>query len=142
MLTLGGSAVRSCEGVTRREWLRAGGLSTLGLTLPDFLCARAHASPPQPGSSFGRARSCIVVFLFGAPAHQDIWDMKPLAPSDIRGEFRPIASSVTGIQLGEHVPRIAQQAHQLALIRSSVSADWIIRGHWMAATSALFGAEP
>src|SRR6266436_6092564 len=123
MLSLGGSPVRSCEGVTRREWLRAGALSALGLTLPDLLRARADASPARQGISFGRARSCIVVFLFGAPAHQDIWDLKPSAPSDIRGEFRPIATSVPGILLGEHVPRIAQQAHQLALIRSVSHPD-------------------
>jgi hypothetical protein len=63
------------------------------------------------------------VFLFGAPAHQDIWDLKPEAPSDIHGEFRPIASSVPGILLGEHVPRIAAQAHRLALVRSVSHPD-------------------
>src|SRR4051794_27535873 len=103
--------VSLCEGLTRREWLRVGGLGTLGLMLPDLLRLRA-AAPERPGT-FGRARSCIVVFLFGAPAHQDVWDLKPDAPAEIRGEFKPIASSVPGIFLGEHVPRIAQQAHQL-----------------------------
>jgi hypothetical protein len=123
MLSLGGSGVRSCEGVTRREWLRAGGLSALGLMLPELLRQRAHAASARDGASFGRARSCIVAFLFGAPAHQDIWDLKPLAPSEIRGEFQPIASSVPGIHLGEHVPRIAQQAHRLALVRSVSHPD-------------------
>lgn len=123
MLSLDGSGVRLCEGVTRREWLRAGGLSALGLMLPDLLHRRAQAGSARGGASFGRARSCIVVFLFGAPAHQDIWDLKPLAPSEIRGEFQPIASSVPGIRLGEHVPRIAQQAHRLALVRSVSHPD-------------------
>ncbi len=123
MLSLGRSALRTCEGITRREWLRAGGLSALGMTLPDLLRRRAEGAPFRPGGSFGRARSCILVFLFGAPAHQDIWDLKPSAPSDIRGEFRPAASSVPGIYLGEHVPRIAAQAHQLALVRSVSHPD-------------------
>ncbi len=118
MLSLGSSMLRSCEGFTRREWLRAGALAPLGFTLPDLLRQRADASNTRP-----RAKSCIVVFLFGAPAHQDIWDLKPNAPSDVRGEFRPIASSVPGIQLGEHVPRIAREAHRLALIRSVSHPD-------------------
>src|SRR6266480_1003523 len=111
MISWPGTGAPLCEGFTRREWLRAGGLSALGLALPELLRQRAIATPHRERSSFGRARSCIVVFLFGAPAHQDIWDLKPLAPSDMRGEFRPIVSSVPGIQLGEHVPRIAQQVH-------------------------------
>jgi hypothetical protein len=122
MLSLPGSAMRSCEGVTRREWLRAGALITLGLTLPELLSARSE-TPTRRSPSYGRAKSCIVVFLFGAPAHQDIWDLKPLAPSDIRGEFQPISTSVAGIQLGEHVPLIARQAHQLALVRSVSHPD-------------------
>src|SRR5579859_5615198 len=121
MFSLGNANVRSCEGITRREWLRAGGLSALGLTLPELLRARAQAGPDR--GSFGRAKACIVVFLFGAPAHQDIWDLKPAAPSDVRGEFRPIATTVPGIQLGEHVPRIAGLAHRLALVRSVSHPD-------------------
>src|SRR6266540_3447577 len=70
MLSLSGTAVRLCEGLTRREWLRAGGLGAFGLALPDLLRARASAASVRPMSSFGRARSCIVAFLFGAPAHQ------------------------------------------------------------------------
>src|SRR5436853_3944236 len=108
--------------LSRRELMRVGGLAFSGLTLPDLLRGQT-ATPAQPSSSFGRAKSCIVVFLFGAPAHQDIWDLKPLAPRDIRGDFRPIASNVTGILLGEHVPRIAQQTHHLALVRSVSHPD-------------------
>jgi hypothetical protein len=123
MLALGESNLRLCEGLTRREWLRAGGLSALGLTLPELLRQRSDAAAAPRAASFGRAKSCIVVFLFGAPAHQDIWDLKPAAPSDIRGEFRPIASRVPGIHLGEHVPLIAEQAHRLALVRSVSHPD-------------------
>jgi hypothetical protein len=124
MLSLGTAEARLCEGLSRREWLRSGGLSVLGFTLADWLRLRAAGpTPVRPTSSFGRARSCIVVFLFGAPAHQDIWDLKPDAPADIRGEFMPIASSVPGVFVGEHIPRIARQMHQLALIRSLSHPD-------------------
>src|SRR5438445_6531356 len=132
MISLGEPIHRFCEGYTRREWLRVGGLGAFGLTLPDLLQLRA-----SPISTFGRARSCIVVFLFGAPAHQDIWDVKPDAPAEIRGEFKPIASSVPGILLGEHVPRVARQAHQLAVVRSvshpdnthTVAMHYMLTGH-------------
>jgi hypothetical protein len=123
MLSLAGSTVRLCEGSSRREWLGAGALTTLGLSLPDVLRAQAYARPSSPAVGSGRAKSCIVVFLFGAPAHQDIWDLKPLAPSAVRGEFKPIASSVPGITVGEHIPRIAQQAHRLAIVRSLSHPD-------------------
>src|SRR5947208_2310876 len=71
----------------------------------------------------GRARSCILCFLFGAPAHQDIWDLKPDAPAEVRGEFRPVASSVPGLSVGEHIPRIARTAHRLALLRAVAHPD-------------------
>jgi hypothetical protein len=123
MIAIGGSDVYLCEGTTRREWLRAGGLAALGLTLPRLLAGRAAEPAASRAGSFGRAKSCILVFLFGAPAHQDIWDLKPDAPSAVRGEFRPIASSIPGIQFGEHVPRIAGQAHRLAVVRSVSHPD-------------------
>src|SRR5436305_12552479 len=121
MIGLPGDGNPVCDGMTRREWLRAGGLSTLGLTLPGLL--RARSVQASHSSGFGKAKSCIVAFLFGAPAHQDVWDLKPDAPKEVRGEFKPIASSVPGIHLGEHVPRIARQAHRLALVRSVSHPD-------------------
>src|SRR5262249_4375983 len=111
MLALTGSPMRLCEGITRREWLRVGALALAGLTLPQLLGARAAA----PSHNGGRAKACIVVFLFGAPAHQDIWDLKPEARSEYRGEFRPIATNVPGIRVGEYIPLTAQQAQRLAL---------------------------
>jgi len=133
MLGIHQSAVPLCEGLSRRDWLRAGALAPFGLALPELLAARAQARP----TGARRARSCIVVFLFGAPAHQDIWDLKPDAASDVRGEFHPIASSVPGIQLGEHIPHVARQAHHFALLRSVTHADnthtvamhWMLTGH-------------
>jgi hypothetical protein len=104
-----------------------GGLGTLGLNLPLLAAGRARAGeatnavkrPP----SFGRAKSCIVLFLFGAPAHQDLWDLKPAAPVEVRGEFHPIPSSVPDLFVGEHLPELAQRAHRYALIRSVTHPD-------------------
>jgi hypothetical protein len=118
MFSIGVHDARTCEGLTRRDWLRVGGLGSAGLVLPDLLRARAGASRAGGKRSFGRARSCILCFLFGAPAHQDVWDLKPDAPAEYRGEFRPIASSVPGIRLGEHIPRLARTAGRFALVRS------------------------
>ena len=125
MLTFGHAAARLCQGITRRHWLRVGGLSSLGLMLPELLTARARAAEQTASGvpQFGRAKSCIVCFLFGAPAHQDIWDLKPDAPDDVRGTFLPIASSVPGTLLSEHIPRTAKLAHQFALVRSMTHPD-------------------
>jgi hypothetical protein len=125
MIALSGTGVRLCEGMTRRAWLRAGALGPLGLALPDLLAGRARANrlPPSGLPFFGRARACIVAFLFGAPAHQDVWDLKPEAPVEVRGEFRPIATGVPGIRLGEHIPQVARQAHRFALVRSVTHPD-------------------
>lgn len=125
MFALGTTTAKLCEGMTRREWLRVGGLSSMGLMLPQLLAARAagEEKPKDGGGSFGRAKSCIVCFLFGAPAHQDIWDLKPDASDDIRGEFEPISTSVPGTFFGEHIPRMAKLAHKFALIRSMTHPD-------------------
>src|SRR5262249_32679575 len=112
MITLGESTVRLCEGVTRREWLRVGGLAPLGLTLPGLLGEQARAEAPA-----GKAKSCIVLFLFGRPAHHDIWDPKPQA-GEYWGEFRSVATSVPGTFVGEHIPLLAAQARQFTLVRS------------------------
>ena len=104
----------------RREVLRAGGLSLLGLSLPQLLEGRAAAAPAKPKhvGSFGRAKSCILLFMWGGPAHQDTWDLKPKAPAEVRGEFKPIATRVPDIQICEHFPKLAQRTDKLAIIRS------------------------
>ena len=93
----------------------------MGLTLPQFLSARSNAvetvTEPQP-ISFGRAKSCILLFMWGGPAHQDTWDLKPAAPREIRGEFQPISTNVAGIQICEHFPLLARRTDQLAIVRS------------------------
>lgn len=105
--------------VHRREVLRAGGLSLLGLSLADLSRLRAQA-----GTGAGRAqtRSCVFIFLFGGPSHIDLWDMKPNAPAEIRGEFKPIATSVPGVQLCEHLPRLARRMDSFCLLRSMTHA--------------------
>lgn len=127
MLTIPGGPIRTCEGWTRRDWLRVGGLglaSCGGLGLPGLWQGRARAADSATrGAGFGRAKSCIVLFMFGAPAHQDTFDLKPDAPAEVRGEFRPIATRVPGIQITEHLPRLAQLSDRYALIRSVTHPD-------------------
>jgi Protein of unknown function (DUF1501) len=102
----------------RREFLRAGSLGLFGLTLPELLAARASSGPRG-----GRAKACIVLFMWGAPAQQDTWDMKPEAPVEYRGEFRPIATRVPGIHICEHLPRLARHTDKLALLRAMTHGD-------------------
>jgi hypothetical protein len=112
MLTLLGPAHRYCDGLSRRSFLRLGGLALGGLSLPHLLKAEEKA---------GRShRSVIMVYLTGGLAHQDTVDLKPNAPKEVRGEFRPIATNVPGIQFGELLPRLARAADKLAVIRSLV----------------------
>jgi len=104
--------------VNRREFLQAGTLSLFGLGLPQVLQARAASASSRP-----RAKACILLFMWGGPAQQDTWDMKPHAPVEYRGEFRPIVTSVPGLQICEHLPRLARRAHRLALVRSMTHND-------------------
>lgn len=113
---LGKSSDRFCDGHSRRQFLKIGALGLGGLTLPDLL--RAEST-----STAGRAnKSVIMIYMPGGPPHQDMYDLKMEAPSEIRGEFRPIATSVPGIQICEHLPRIARLADKLAFIRTMVGA--------------------
>ncbi len=114
-------ACRSCHTaapMSRRELLRAGSLGAFGLTLPELLQGRAAAAPGKR-----RAKACILLFMWGAPAHQDTWDMKPGAPVEYRGEFKPIATTVPGLQVCEHLPLAARHADKLALVRSMTHGD-------------------
>jgi hypothetical protein len=122
-----------CDGLTRREVLRVGGVGLFALGLPQLL----HAQAPPPARS--GARSLILFFLEGGPAHQDLWDMKPDAPLEIRGEFQPIATSVPGLFFCEHMPLLARQAHHLTLVRS---VHHTVADHNAGAYFALTGREP
>ena len=108
---------RRAGGLSRRDVIRAGSLGLFGLSLPQLLAARAAADETRH-ASFGRAKSCILLFMWGGPAHQDTWDMKPDAPPEVRGEFKPIATSVPGLQICEHLPLMATRCDKLAIVRS------------------------
>jgi len=116
MLSILGGASRFCDGVTRRGFLKIGGLSfgAGGFTLADLL--RAEAASPQPKSH----KSVINIFLAGGPPHQDMWEIKSDAPSEIRGEFRPIPTNVSGIEICEVFPRLASMMDKAALLRAVV----------------------
>lgn len=103
---------------SRRELLRIGGLSLLGLSSAELARLRAAAPDPTPRGGERRRNACIFVFLFGGPSHIDLWDLKPDAPAEIRGEFRPIDSVVPGMQFCEHLPNLARAADKLCLLRS------------------------
>src|SRR3954466_12685363 len=114
MLTLLGPRRRYCDGLSRRSFLQVGGLALGGLTLPQLLRAERQAGG-------GRSeRSVIMVYLSGGLAHQDTFDLKPAAPVEVRGEFRPIDTSVPGIRIGELLPRLARCMNRIALVRSIV----------------------
>lgn len=113
MFSILGNATKLCDGITRRELLRVGGLSLFGgMTLPRLLQA---ADRP---AARGKARSVILFNLLGGPSHQDMFDLKPDAPAEIRGEFKPIATSVPGLSICEHLPQSARWMHRASLIRT------------------------
>jgi hypothetical protein len=123
MLSILGPDFRLCDGVTRREALRVGGLGIGGLLWSDLLRAQAATSRRTAASHFGQARACILIFNYGGPSHLDVWDLKPSAPSEIRGEFQPAATCVPGIAITEHLPRLARLADRYAIVRSVSHRD-------------------
>lgn len=116
MLALPGSARRYCDGVSRRNFLRVGALGMGGLALPQLL--RAESVSGIRSSH----KSVIMVYLPGGPPHQDTFDLKQDAPAEIRGEFRPISTTLPGFQICEHLPRLARLAHKYTVIRSIADA--------------------
>jgi uncharacterized protein (DUF1501 family) len=113
MLNVLGPTSRYCDGVHRRSFLKVGALGVGGLTLPGLMRAEAKSGKRTQ-------KSVIMVYLSGGMAHQDTFDLKPNGPAELKGEFKPIATSVTGVQFGEHVPKLARCADKLAVIRSLV----------------------
>jgi hypothetical protein len=119
MLTISGSADRFCDGVTRRTFLRIGGLALGGLSLPQIL--RAEATSKRAASAIASGlghKAVIMIYLSGGPSHQDMFDLKMDAPLEIRGSFRPIRTNVDGIEICEHLPRLARMMDKFAIIRS------------------------
>jgi hypothetical protein len=142
MLSILGPGVRLCDGITRREMLRVGGLAFTGLTWAHWLRARAAAAEKprterkSRSGTFGKARACIVIFNYGGPSHLDLWDLKPDAPKEVRGEFKPAATAVPGISITEYLPRLAKLAKQYAIVRSVNHRD---NDHAIGAYLALTG---
>jgi hypothetical protein len=133
MLSFLGRNVRLCDGVSRREAIRVGGLAFTGLAWSDLFRNRAAAAPK---GAFGKAKACIVVFNYGGPSHLDLWDLKPDAPAEVRGEFKPIQTNVSGVSISEHLPRLAKLADRYAIVRSVTHND---NDHAIGAYLALTG---
>jgi hypothetical protein len=146
MLRIVGHPWRSCAGLTRRDLLRAGGAGLLGLSLPRLLEAEA-ARPPRRA----RARSVVFLFLFGGPSQLETFDLKPDAPSGIRGLYRPIGSRTPGLLISEHLPRLASVSDKFCVVRTlthphndhSTGAHYIQTGKpWHIAIGGGFNATP
>jgi hypothetical protein len=139
VLSIQPAPLRTCRGITRREWLRAGSLGVLGLTLPELLRSQAQAASSAKRShpTFGKAKSCLIVFLNGGASHLDTFDMKPDAPAEVRGEFQPIATNIPGTQVCEHLPQLSRHFEKFTVVRSVAHRDnnhpsavyWMITGH-------------
>ena len=117
MLKIWGDNQRYCDGINRRNFLQIGAFGA-GLTLADVLRVRAAQEPRRTTN-----KSAIMIYLPGGPSHMDMWDLKPDAPKEFRGEFRPIATNVPGIQICEHMPLQARMFDKLAVVRSLVSIE-------------------
>jgi hypothetical protein len=100
--------------LTRRRLLQLGGLGYLGLNLGGLLRAQAA----RPAAADAKVKACILIFYYGGPSHLETFDMKPNAPVEVRGEFRPVATSVPGLRICEHLPRTARLMHKVAVVRS------------------------
>ncbi len=129
----------SPPGLARREWLRLGGLGAFGLSASGWARGRRCAAESTDArllsgrASFGRARSCIVLFLCGGPPQHETWDPKPQAPAEVRGPFVPIATSVPGIDVCELMPRTATLVEHIAVLRAMSTQDnaHSSSGYWM-----------
>jgi len=122
MLSFRGQSVRLCDNISRREVLRVGALTALGLTSPALAKGLAAATTvaankPRP------AKNCILLFLMGGPPQHSTWDPKPQAPAEIRGEFGPIATNVPGIHISSLLPRLARHVDKLCLLRAMSTGD-------------------
>ena len=138
----GGHAVPSAP-ISRRAFIRLAGLAPLGISLPPALEA-------TQGSSFGKAKRCLMLFMWGAPSHIDLFDMKPEAPAEIRGPFNPLKNVPNDALISELMPKLASVSDKIGFIRSvahsdnnhSTSAHWMLTGHKHPLSRENFGARP
>lgn len=144
MLSFQGQSARLCDGLSRREWLKVGGLSAGALTLADLLQIQSAnaANPlqqdaPKLSASFGKAKHCIVLFLLGGPPQHETWDPKPEAPEEVRGQFGSIETATPGLRVGELMPLTAKLTNKIAVLRALATDDnahsssgyWMLTGH-------------
>ncbi|HSZ54167.1 MAG TPA: DUF1501 domain-containing protein [Tepidisphaeraceae bacterium] len=121
MLSIPGQPGATCDGISRRELLRVGGAGLLGLSLSNLLALEARGQSAPQGkkrAGFGSAKNFIFIFLQGGPSHLDIWDPKPDAPDNIRGQFQPIPTRIPGVQVSEVMPNLAKVLDKATLVRS------------------------
>src|SRR5690242_14680190 len=122
MLSIPGRPGATCDGISRRELLRVGGAGLLGVSLANLLQIEALgasvATTSGDRNGFGKAKNFIFVFLQGGPSHLDIWDPKPDAPDNIRGDFKTIKTKLTGVHVTEVMPNLANVLDRGTLIRS------------------------
>ncbi|HEY3789950.1 MAG TPA: DUF1501 domain-containing protein, partial [Urbifossiella sp.] len=137
MLNVGNVKMPVCHGhgVSRRSFLSAGTAGMAGLVLPDLLQLEARGAVAKSGS---KIRNCITIFLVGSPGQLDTWDMKPDAPENVRGKFKPIQTNVNGVRICEHFPLMSRHMDKIALIRSlhhktgathENGQRWMMTGH-------------
>lgn len=128
-------SVHFCDGMRRRDFLHAGSLAFLGISLGDLFALKTLGAIRTD-----KDMNCIMLFLVGGPSHLDTWDMKPNAPAEIRGPYKPIATNVAGIEISEVFPRMAKHADKYALVRSvyHTAAGVHDTGHQMMQTGRLF----
>ncbi len=130
--------VECCEGISRRDFLHAGAVATLGLTLPDFFAMKAAGAVEKD-----KDVNCIMIFNLGGPSQLDTWDPKPDAPEEVRGPFKPIRTNVPGIHISEIFPRMAKNMDKIALVRSVYHTAAAVHdtGHQMMQTGRLFQGD-
>ena len=126
--------VEFCDGLRRRDFLQAGALAGLGFGVADFLRLKAQTGMAD------KDVNCILLFLVGGPSQLDTWDMKPDAPSEIRGPYKPIRTNIPGIRISENFPRMARHADKYAIIRSCYHTAPAVHatGHQLMQTGRLF----
>src|SRR6478735_7801810 len=145
VLSILGPRGRLCDSPSRRDLLTAGSLPLFGLALPGLLRQEARArevAPARSGDGFGKAKSVLLLYLQGSPSHIDTWDPKPDAPEGIRGEFKPIDTSVPGIRLTEVLPKLARQAHLFTLVRTLSVKPQGLANHGASIYMLMTGAGP
>ncbi len=148
MISVPGPSARLCDSPSRRDFLHLGGAGMLGLSLSHVLELEARAADVKPSAGkgalpgFGKAKNVILLFLQGGPSHIDIWDPKPDAPDNIRGEFKPIATKTPGLFFGEHMPKLAQQTDKATMIRSVSYTPVGLFNHTAAMYQMLTGYTP